>query len=187
MVPRAVNSVTSTWQVTWQPWWCRQWWQWCHCCLILDKCSEYPCLLLHTHPTNGTRPLLTAQWQSTASTFTSPLSNWVMPDANNAIQMNDNDNKWMTMNEQHQGTNRQQGQPTMTRRHQHLSPQMAMRALPTNSLPPPPLQICPRSLPIPPPSVPVLYPPRVNPYGIHGMGDGFHTFSMEWGMDSILF
>ena len=62
---------------------------------------------------------------------------------------------------------------------------------------------------------PVLYPPRVNPYGIHGMGgglqkfqmdsmewgmdsiilvdgfhgmgDGFHTFSMEWGMDSILF
>ena len=61
----------------------------------------------------------------------------------------------------------------------------------------------------------VLYPPGVNPYGIHGMGgglqkfqmdsmewgmdsiilvdgfhgmgDGFHTFPMEWGMDSILF
>ena len=36
----------------------------------------------------------------------------------------------------------------------------------------------------------VLYPPRDNPYGIHGMGGGLQKFqmeSMEWGMDSILF
>ena len=36
--------------------------------------------------------------------------------------------------------------------------------------------------------VPVLYPPRVNPYGIHGMGGGLQKFqvdSMEWGMDSM--
>ena len=35
----------------------------------------------------------------------------------------------------------------------------------------------------------VLYPPRDNPYGIHGMGGGLQKFqmeSMEWGMDSIL-
>ena len=49
--------------------------------------------------------------------------------------------------------NRQQGQPMTTRRHQHLPPWMAMRALPTNSLPPPSLQICPCSLLIAPPSL----------------------------------
>ena len=39
-------------------------------------------------------------------------------------------------------------------------------------------------------TIAVLYPPRDNPYGIHGMGGGLQKFqmeSMEWGMDSILF
>ena len=37
-------------------------------------------------------------------------------------------------------------------------------------------------------AIPVLYPPRVIPCGIHGMGGGLQKFqvdSMEWGMDSM--
>ena len=35
----------------------------------------------------------------------------------------------------------------------------------------------------------VLYPPRVSPHGMDGMGGGFQKWlmdSMEWGVDSIL-
>ena len=82
------------------------WRQWCHRRLILNKCSKYPCLLLHTHPTNVTWPPSTngSRWlahshhPSPTEWHQTPTTQYRQMTATNKWWTRTNDNEQLTMN-----------------------------------------------------------------------------------------